>query len=79
MYGWQKPEKHWNPPMMASRRLCSALLLAFVLAAPAQAAEEIFVIPPPTKDLVAGPDQSTARTLSGNVSTAGAHANKDPS
>lgn len=26
-----------------------------------------------------GPDQSTARTVSGNVSTAGAHANKDPS
>jgi peptide-methionine (S)-S-oxide reductase len=46
--------------MTAVFRLCSALLITLTLAAPARAAEEIFIIPPPAKDVVAAPDQTTA-------------------
>ena len=48
------------------KHLIRAVAVALALAMPARAAEEIFIIPPPAKDVVAGPDQTTAvATLAG--------------
>lgn len=48
------------------KHVIRAVALALALAGPAQAAEEIFIIPPPAKDVAAAPNQTTAvATLAG--------------